>query len=51
MKFAPAPVLVATGSGTLARRPEGRAVAGKPGVRPVAAADGLAPCRLCDPYA
>lgn len=48
---APAPVLVATGTGTLAHRPECRAVAGKPGVRPVTAADGLAPCRLCDPYA
>ena len=46
----PEPALVATGSGTLAHRPECRAVSGKPGVRPVSPADGLAPCRLCDPY-
>ena len=42
--------LVVTASGTLAHRPTCRVVAGKPGVRPVAVAEGLAPCRLCQPY-
>lgn len=44
-----APGLVVTASGTLAHRPTCRVVAGKPGVRPVALADTLAPCRLCQP--
>lgn len=51
-KGAPAPPadLVVTLSGTLAHRRTCRVVAGKPGVRPVEAADDLAPCRLCHPY-
>ena len=42
--------LVATGKGTMAHRPECVVVAGKEGVRAVSATDGLAPCKLCDPY-
>ena len=47
----PEPALVATGTGSLAHRPTCRVVAGKPDVRVVTVDDGLAPCRLCDPYA
>jgi multisubunit Na+/H+ antiporter MnhG subunit len=43
--------LVATGRGTMAHRPDCVVVAGKRGLRPVSAGDGLAPCKLCDPYA
>jgi hypothetical protein len=43
--------LVATIRGTMAHRPECVVVAGKSGLRAVSAADGLAPCKLCDPYA
>lgn len=42
--------LVVTGSGTLAHRRSCRVVAGKAGVRPVAASENLAACRLCRPY-
>jgi hypothetical protein len=44
-------VLVATGKGSMAHRPECVVVAGKTGLRRVSAADGLEPCKLCDPYA
>ena len=44
-------VLVATGKGTMAHRPECVVVAGKPDLRRVAAEEGLLPCKLCDPYA
>jgi len=43
--------LVATMRGTMAHRPECVVVAGKVDLRPVTAADGLAPCKLCAPYA
>ena len=43
--------LVATGKGTMAHRPDCVVVAGKNGLRPVSADDGLASCKLCDPYA
>lgn len=43
--------LVATTRGTMAHRPECVVVAGKSGLRAVTAADGLVPCKLCDPYA
>ena len=42
--------LVVTGSGTLAHRRSCRVVVGKAGVRPVAASERLAACRLCRPY-
>lgn len=42
--------LVATTKGTMAHRPECVVVAGKPGLRDVSADDGLAACKLCDPY-
>ena len=42
--------LVATDTGTMAHRPDCVVVAGKTGVRAVSATDGLAPCKLCDPY-
>jgi hypothetical protein len=45
------PQLVATERGTMAHRPDCVVVAGKRGLRRVGAADGLEPCRLCDPYA
>jgi hypothetical protein len=43
--------LVATLRGTMAHRPECVVVAGKLGLRPVTAGDGLTSCKLCDPYA
>ena len=43
--------LVATGKGTMAHRPDCVVVAGKRGLRAVTADDGLASCKLCDPYA
>ncbi|HEX4820595.1 MAG TPA: hypothetical protein VFV00_10335 [Acidimicrobiales bacterium] len=43
--------LVATGKGTMAHRPDCVVVAGKRGLRAVSADDGLASCKLCDPYA
>jgi hypothetical protein len=43
--------LVATGRGNMAHRPDCVVVAGKKGLRAVSADDGLAPCKLCDPYA
>lgn len=43
-------VLVATGKGSMAHRPDCVVVAGKGGLRRVTAADGLEPCKLCDPY-
>jgi hypothetical protein len=43
--------LVATNKGSMAHRPDCVVVAGKPGLRAVTAADGLVPCKLCDPYA
>ena len=43
--------LVATGKGTMAHRPDCVVVAGKSGLRAVSADDGLASCKLCDPYA
>ena len=43
--------LVATGKGTMAHRPDCVVVAGKHGLRAVTADDGLASCKLCDPYA
>ena len=53
---APTPVsngvaLVATEKGTMAHRPDCVVVAGKPGLRAVNVGEGLAPCKLCDPYA
>ncbi len=41
--------LVATARGTLSHRPECSAVLGRSGLRGVTPADGLAPCRLCQP--
>jgi multisubunit Na+/H+ antiporter MnhG subunit len=49
--WGPDVVLVATGKGTMAHRPECVVVAGKPGLRTVTADEALAPCKLCDPYA
>jgi hypothetical protein len=43
-------VLVATAQGSMAHRPECAVVAGKRDLRRVADTDGLAPCKLCDPY-
>ena len=43
--------LVATEKGTMAHRPECAVVAGKPDLRAVTADEGLAPCKLCEPYA
>lgn len=43
--------LVATERGTMAHRRECVVVAGKAGLRPVAASEGLAACKLCEPYA
>lgn len=45
-----AATLVATARGSMAHRPECVVVAGKLGLRPVGEADGLEPCKLCDPY-
>ena len=42
--------LVATSKGTMAHRPECVVVMGKAGLRTVAAADSLEPCKLCEPY-
>lgn len=42
--------LVATERGTMAHRPDCVVVAGKSAVRAVDASDGLAPCKLCEPY-
>jgi hypothetical protein len=42
--------LVATERGTMAHRSDCVVVAGKDGLRLVAPGDGLAPCKLCDPY-
>ncbi|MEY2434648.1 MAG: hypothetical protein QOC92_4373 [Acidimicrobiaceae bacterium] len=47
----PAGDLVATGKGTMAHRPDCVVVAGKSGLRRVTADDGLASCKLCEPYA
>jgi hypothetical protein len=43
--------LVATGKGTMAHRPDCVVVMGKVGLRRVSADDGLASCKLCEPYA
>ena len=43
--------LVATGKGSMAHRPDCVVVNGKSGLRAVSVDDGLAPCKLCDPYA
>ncbi len=43
-------VLVATKQGSMAHRQDCAAVAGKPDLRRVDEADGLAPCKLCEPY-
>jgi hypothetical protein len=43
-------VLVATKQGSMAHRPECAVVAGKRDLRQVADTDGLAPCKLCEPY-
>jgi len=43
--------LVATHKGTMAHRPECVVVAGKTDLRAVDADEGLAPCKLCEPYA
>jgi hypothetical protein len=43
--------LVATEKGTMAHRPDCVVVAGKAGLRAVAADEQLVPCKLCDPYA
>jgi hypothetical protein len=43
--------LVATLRGTMAHRLECVVVAGKLGLRPVTAGDGLTSCKLCEPYA
>ena len=42
--------LVATDKGTMAHRPECVVVAGKADLRAVDPGEGLAPCKLCDPY-
>lgn len=42
--------LVATERGSMAHRPECVVVAGKTDLRAVSATDGLAPCKLCEPY-
>jgi len=42
--------LVATTKGTMAHRPECVVVAGKSGLRRVAADEGLMSCKLCEPY-
>jgi multisubunit Na+/H+ antiporter MnhG subunit len=42
--------LVATSRGSMVHRPECAVVAGKDDLRAVVAQDGLAPCKLCDPY-
>lgn len=44
------PALVATAQGTMAHRTDCVVVAGKPALRRVEAADGLAACKLCEPY-
>ena len=44
------PALVATARGTMAHRRDCVVVAGKADLRPVGPGDGLAPCKLCDPY-
>lgn len=43
--------LVATEKGTMAHRSECVVVFGKEGLRAVSPSEGLAPCKLCDPYA
>ena len=43
-------MLLATAQGTMAHRPGCAVVAGKPGLRQVTEADGLAPCKLCEPF-
>jgi hypothetical protein len=43
-------VLVATPRGTMAHVPGCAIVAGKAGLRRVEVADGLAPCKLCEPF-
>jgi hypothetical protein len=45
-----AAALVTTPRGSMAHRPECVIVAGKPSLKAVSAADGLEPCKLCDPY-
>jgi hypothetical protein len=45
-----ADALVATAQGTMAHRPGCAVVAGKASLRTVTEADGLAPCKLCEPY-
>lgn len=42
--------LVATERGSMAHRPDCVVVAGKTGLRAVTPADGLAPCKLCEPF-
>ena len=42
--------LVATSRGSMAHRADCVVVAGKTDLRPVAVDEGLAPCKLCDPY-
>jgi hypothetical protein len=44
-------MLVATSKGTMAHRPDCVVVAGKVGLRAVSADEGLASCKLCDPFA
>ena len=44
-------LLVATERGSMAHRLDCVVVAGKSGLRPVTHDDGLAACKLCDPYA
>jgi len=43
-------VFVATARGTMAHLPACVVVAGKTSLKQVTAADGLAPCKLCEPY-
>ena len=43
--------LVATERGSMAHRADCIVVAGKDGLRQVSPSEGLAPCKLCDPYA
>jgi hypothetical protein len=47
----PAGDLVATGKGSMAHRSDCVVVAGKPALRRVTTDDGLASCKLCEPYA
>lgn len=50
VRSAASDALVATERGTMAHRRDCVVVSGKTGLRAVGAADGLAPCKLCEPF-